>query len=128
MGWSAFRKTGLTFHNPAYSFKGYTLLAPIRGDFAVLLDMAGQVVHRWRLPEFHLFQVRLLPDGNLLALCTDAALPPAPQIPFDQPQPPFADHIRRLGGGATHLKELTWDGALAWEYQNKAMHHDFVRQ
>jgi hypothetical protein len=128
VGWSAYRKTGLTFHSRAQSFKGYTLLAPIRSDFAVLLDMDGHVVHRWHVPEFRVFQVRLLAGGNLLTLCTDATLAPAPPIPFDQPQPAFDGHIRRLGGSATHLKELSWDGALEWEYRNPAIHHDFVRK
>jgi hypothetical protein len=122
------RKTGLTFHSPAQSFKGYTLLTPIAGDFSVLLDMDGCVVHRWSMPGFRVFQSRLLSTGNLLALCADASLPPAPQTTFDQPPPPFDQHIRRLGGSATHLRELDWDGTLKWEYRNHAIHHDFVRQ
>lgn len=128
MGWSLFRKTGLTFHSAAQSFKGVTLVTPIGGDFAVLLDMDGRVVHRWRKPGFRLFQTRLLSGGTLLALCADASLPPAPQVPFDQPPPPFAEHIRRLGGHATHLLELDWDSGIVWEYHNRAIHHDFVRQ
>jgi hypothetical protein len=128
MGWSAQRKTGLTFHSPAGSYKGYTLLAPIAGDSVFLLDMDGRIVHRWRLPGYRLMQARLLPTGNLLALCTDASLPAPAQIPFDQPQPPFAQHIRRLGGGSTDLRELDWDGEVVWSYHNEAIHHDFVRQ
>jgi hypothetical protein len=128
MGWSAHREIGLTCHSPAHSFKGYTLVAPIGVDFVVLLDMDGRIVHRWRLPGYRVFQARLLPTGNLLVLCTDASLPPPPQIPFDQPPPPFAQHVRRLGGGMTDLRELDWEGGLVWEYRNQAMHHDAVRQ
>lgn len=127
MGWSLFRKTGLTFHSPAQSFKGYTLVTPIAADFCVLLDMDGRVVHRWSLPGFRVFNARLQPQGTLLALCSDASLPPPPQTPFDQPPPPFDQHIRRLGGSATHLRELDWDGKLVWQYLNSAIHHDFVR-
>jgi arylsulfotransferase ASST len=127
MGWSLFRKAGLTFHSPAQSFKGYTLVAPIAADFAVLLDMDGRVVHRWVISGFRIFHARLLPTGKLLALCADASLPPAPQVPFDQPPPPFAEHIRRLGGAATHLKEIDHDANLTWEYANSTLHHDFVR-
>ncbi|MGH2586272.1 MAG: aryl-sulfate sulfotransferase [Dehalococcoidia bacterium] len=127
MGWSVQRATGLTVHHPARSFKGYTLLAPLAGDAAYLLDMGGRVVHRWRVPGFRLFGARLLPGGTLLVLCADAALPPPPQVPFDQPPPPFAQHVRRLGGNATHLRELDWDGTVLWEYRNEALHHDFVR-
>ena len=32
MGWSPFRKTGLTFHMPSASVKGYTLVTPMGGD------------------------------------------------------------------------------------------------
>ena len=37
MGWSAHQKTGLTYHQPALSFKGYTLFAPLQGE-AVYLE------------------------------------------------------------------------------------------
>ena len=127
MGWSQFRKTGLTFHSPGQSFKGYTLVAPLAGDFAVLLDMDGRVVHRWVIKGFRMFQARLLPSGRLLVLCADASLPPPPQATFDQPPPPFAQHVRRLGGNATHLKEVDHESNLTWEYANSAIHHDFVR-
>jgi Arylsulfotransferase (ASST) len=60
-------------------------------------------------------------------LCADATLPPPPQVAYDQPPPPFAEHIRRLGGAATHLREVDWDGKLVWQYRNATIHHDFVR-
>ena len=128
MGWSQFRATGLTFHSPALSFKGYTLVTPMGADFSVLLDMRGRVVHRWAMPGYRTFHARLLPNGNLLAMTTDASLPPASPVPFDQPPPPFAQHIRRLGGNATHLRELDWSGTSCWEYHNESIHHDFVRE
>lgn len=128
MGWSQFRKTGLTFHSPTQSFKGYTLVTPIGGDFSVLLDMEGRIAHRWSLPGFRVFNARLGPHGTLLALCSDASLPPAPQTPFNEPPPPFDQHIRRLGGSATHLREVDWDGKLVWQYLNPAIHHDFARE
>jgi len=128
VGWSQFRKTGLTFSSPAQSFKGFTLVTPIGADFSVLLDLNGRVVQRWSLPGFRVFQARLLPRGTLLALCSDASLPPPPQAPFDQPPPPFEQHIRRLGGAATHLREVDWDGKLVWQYLNPAIHHDFARE
>jgi hypothetical protein len=130
VGWSQFRKTGLTFHSPAHSFKGYTLVTPIAADFSVLLDMDGNVVQRWSMPGFRVFNARLLPHGTLLALCADAdkTLPPPPQTTFDQPPPPFDQHIRRLGGAATHLRELDWHGKLTWQYLNPTIHHDFARE
>src|SRR2546423_297288 len=81
--------------------------------------VGGRIVHRWRLPGYRVFQARLLPTVNLLLLSPDPTRPPPPQIPFDQPPPPFAQHIRRLGGGATDLREIDWDGGLVWEYHNE---------
>src|ERR671939_556762 len=103
MGWSPFRATGLTHHHAAQSFKGYTLVTPIRGDASYLLDMDGPIVHRWRFQGIYAWYGRLQPDGRLLIGGIDATLPPPAPVPFDQPPPPFAQHVRRLGGGFTHL-------------------------
>jgi hypothetical protein len=127
MGWSVKRATGLTHHDRALSFKGYTLLAPVGGDSVYLLDMDGRIVHRWRLVGFRVFCPKLLPDGRLSALCTDTSLPPPPQVPFDQPPPPFAQQVRRIGGNASHVLDVAWDGKVLWQYRNEAIHHDFVR-
>lgn len=127
MGWSPFRPTGLTHHHPAQSVKGYTLITPIRGDGTYLLDMDGRIVHRWRFAGVRAWYGRLEADGRLLMAGVDASLPPAPRTPFDQPPPPFAEHIRRVGGHFTHLLEVDWDGNVLWQYRNDAMHHDFVR-
>jgi hypothetical protein len=128
VGWSAHRSTGLTYHQPALSFKGYTLLAPVGGDSAYLLDMDGRIVHRWRPQGFRPFMVRLLVNGRLLVLGSDASLPPpAPPPDFDQPPSPFAERTRRMGGAATHVLEVEWDGTVSWSYRNEAIHHDCQR-
>jgi hypothetical protein len=127
MGWSAYRATGLTHHQPTQTFKGYTLVTPAGGDSSYLLDMDGRIVHRWRFAAVRPFYSRLLPNGNLLTLGVDLSLPPPVQVPFDQPPPPFSQHVRRLGGGGRNLQERDWDGNVVWEYQNEAIHHDFVR-
>jgi hypothetical protein len=117
----------LTVHTPARSFKGYTLVTPLGGETTLLLDMAGRIVQRWRQPGFRVFHAYLLSTGNLLALCTDIALGPPPDTPYDQPPPPPERHVRRLGGNASHIRELDWDGRLVWEYRNEKLHHDFLR-
>ena len=66
MGWSAYRKTGLTYHNPNKSFKGFTLLSPPGSASAVLINMAGQVVKRWHFSDFRPGFGKLLPSGNLM--------------------------------------------------------------
>ena len=125
MGWSQFRNVGLTHHEPLKSVKGYTLVAPLSGDSAYLVNMDGLVVQRWRSEGFRVFKAQLQPDGHLLMLCNDASLP------TPNPQPgevlPYEQNIRRIGGASTHLFEVDWDGNVVWEYRNQAMHHDFVR-
>jgi outer membrane protein assembly factor BamB len=125
MGWSPFRQTGLTHYAPAECSKGYTLVTPLGGDSTYLLDMAGRIVHRWRFEAVRSNYARLLENGRLLALAVDASLPPRPGPPIEAQS--FEQAIRRLGANATHLVELDWDSNLVWQYENPAIHHDFVR-
>jgi hypothetical protein len=125
MGWSAFRRTGLTYHDAAKSVKGYTIVTPNGTSATYLVDMSGQVAHVWRYPGHNGFNGCLLPTGNLLLLATDSSIKP-PEMP-ERAAPPFDATIRRIGGAATHLLELDWDGNVVWQYENHSMHHDFVR-
>ena len=127
MGWSPFRRTGLTFANPSKTAKGYTLITPIRGDGVYLIDMQGRIVHRWRLEQLRPWYALLLPSGRLLVAALDPSLPRPPASRFDQSPLPFDQRIRRFGGQYTHLLELGWDGEVLWQYHNPHMHHDFVR-
>ena len=125
MGWSPFRKTGLTHHTPAQTVKGYTLVTPVNGDSTYLIDMAGRIVQRWHFSDLRVFYGRLLPTGNLLVLGTDSSMA-RPEIPAGT-TPRFEVNIQRLGGSATPLRELDWEGNVVWEHANPAIHHDFVR-
>jgi hypothetical protein len=125
MGWSPFRKTGLTHYEPAASVKGYTLVTPLQGDASYLIDMQGQVAHRWHYPHVRTFYSQLLPTGNLMVMGSERAVPPPVVEPGSVP--PFEIGIRRIGGNATHLWELDWDGNVVWQYYNPTIHHDFVR-
>jgi hypothetical protein len=127
MGWSPFRKTGLSFHLPSASFKGYTLVTPMGSDASYLLDMHGKIVHHWRLTGLRqAIYAQLLPNGRLLALATDASTPVPPPLP-PHDIPPFDHHVRRIGGNANRLVEYDWDGNAVWRYENEYIHHDFVR-
>lgn len=85
MGWSANRPTGLTFHRAGLSTKGYTLVTPSSDNVAYLIDMDGQVVHRWQFDSINPGYGRLLKNGNLLMSGSDPALPDPPE---DEPTKP----------------------------------------
>lgn len=125
MGWSPFRKTGLTHHLASASVKGYTLVTPGGGDSAYLIDMAGRIVHRWRFPDVRPGYGRLLRNGNLLLRVVDPSAAPPDVRPGAVPT--FEQNVRRLGGNATGLLEVDWEGKVVWNYDNIAIHHDFYR-
>jgi Arylsulfotransferase (ASST) len=98
MGWSH-RPTGLIYYDPARAYRGYTLFSPNSGDDAYLIDMEGAFVHRWHTDQGISYGY-LLPDGHLLC--------------------------RNRGGfqglpGSDGIQELSWEGALVWEYRNPAL-------
>ena len=127
MGWSVNRATGLTFHRPDRSTKGYTLLTPHGDSCAYLIDLEGRVVHRWTFTHIKPGYGRLLANGNLLMTGADVNLPKPPKDEPTKAPPPFEQHITRFGGYHTTLCEVDWDGNVVWEYVNRAQHHDFCR-
>lgn len=128
MGYSAYRRTGLTHHHPQRSFKGYTVIAPQGGDSAYVLDMGGRIVHRWRFTDLKPFNARLLDNGNLAVLGTETKFgPQGPRVPGAALPADLNERVRGFGGNASVLREVDWDGDTVWEYQNETIHHDFVR-
>jgi hypothetical protein len=125
VGWSPYRQTGLTHHRPSASVKGYTLVTPFNGNASYLLDMDGAIVQAWHFPELRPFYSRLLPNGNLLTIGTDTALPAPNLTPGTIPS--FEENVRRLGGSGSHLVESDWAGNRVWQYAQVGVHHDFVR-
>src|SRR5262249_36280370 len=98
VGWSINRPTGLTFHRPGLSTKGYTLLTPHGDTCCYLIDIAGCVVHRWKFSHILPGYGRLLDNGNLLMTGSDVTLPEPPPDEPTKPPPPFERHVTRLGG------------------------------
>ena len=127
MGWSVARKTGLTYHRPQLSVKGFTIVSPLAGDSSYLIDMGGRIVHRWRFEGVTPQYGQILPNGNLLVLGKEQRFGRRPpDNPLDPP-PPLNQHVRRLGGDCTIIQEYDWDGNLMWEYKNELIHHDLAR-
>ncbi len=111
MAWIRNRPLGLVYHDPELSFAGYTLFCSVRGHHATLLDLQGQVVHRWRHDE-GIQHALMLESGNLLI----QTLPPED-----------AGGAEKIGGSAGALLELDWESKVVWEYRDVMMHHDYRR-
>ncbi len=118
-----YTKTVSIFHTPAIRnydkiSPGYTLIAPYnnvlnadpnnRGT-VYLLDLFGRPVHTWSTVRQPL-SAQLTRDGHLVVAMESKSY--SKQYP---------------GGGNTGtIQELDWDGNVLWNYDDDAMHHDFI--
>jgi hypothetical protein len=96
------------------AFEGYTLISPLGAGFALLLDMEGEIAHRWEA-DCSPGSLYLLDSGNLLFLGHRET-----SSRFQGPG---------VGGGV--LQEITWEGEVVWEHvlsdDSRLMHHDVER-
>jgi hypothetical protein len=114
--WRRTRKLGLTGHDRARSYGGYTLYTPMYGDGSVyLLDMEGETVHTWRMPHRPGDYGYILPNGNLFFLGQ------TPEAPEDN----MFLGWQLFSGGV--MLEVDWDGNVVWEHRDPAHHHDARR-
>ena len=103
------RQTGLTLHKPEKAYQGYTLFSPMEGSNAYLIDMQGNIVHRWQMERRPGDYGYLLENGNLLISGRTGKGP----VTF--------------GGRSGVIVELDWDGNKVWEFAEDTLHHDFCR-
>ncbi|MBW2271298.1 MAG: sulfatase-like hydrolase/transferase [Deltaproteobacteria bacterium] len=107
--------TGTIVYDEGESFGGYTLFSPIGARASYLINMQGEVVHRWDLPEgMSVFkQVYLLDNGHLL-----------------RGVKPTERGLDKEGPGGT-LQEVDWQGNVVWEYESPdrytRLREDYVR-
>ena len=112
MGWSIHHPKGLIHHTPAACYRGYTLFSVTHGGKdAYLIDMEGNVVHRWHLEEGIPYAC-LLDNGNLLCRIG---------------RPKDAGGVETLGASSAGVLELDWDSNIVWAYRDPMLHHDFER-
>ena len=118
MAYEAFQgPTELIQYDPAKAYTGYTLFSPFRGKNSYLIDMYGNVVHRWPYPkssstpgteaiEKH---ARLLEDGTLLR--------------------GVIDRVNQGGMSGGFYQLVDWDGEVIWQHDEErpgyTPHHDF---
>lgn len=95
---------------PSEAFEGYTLFSPLRSKDTFLIDMQGEVVHKWSA-EFKGTSVYLLEDGSILRST-------------QQNHPETFE----AGGQGGRLQRIAWDGELLWDYvfatKDHLQHHD----
>ncbi len=103
-------RKGVTVHDPESCWEGYTLFCESYEDPALapdgrgkinLIDMEGEIVHRWSVETALQSFCRLLPNGNLLCPTRDRSL------------------IRRAG-----LRELDPESNILWHYHCR-IDHDY---
>lgn len=119
MGWSQHHPVGLIYEDVNQVYSGYTLIVTNSGlgagadgnKYASLIDMSGQICHRWQSDE-GISYGQILPNGHLLMRTW------APQQGIDG---------EPMAGSSTAILELDWDSNVVWEYRNNALHHDFIR-
>jgi hypothetical protein len=103
------RGTGLRGLDPARASPGFTLFSPMDGDGIVyLIDLAGNVVHTWKMP---------YPPGLYGYLTEKGTLFYNGKIPNDS----FLGQSAWKGGVAL---EADWNGRVLWEVRHPNHHHD----
>jgi hypothetical protein len=106
--------TGVLKYNAEKSCGGYTLFSPmVNCKTTYLIDIEGNVVHKWDTQYAPGAYGMLLPNGNLLrgGVVDDAPC--------------------SIGGTGGIVQEIDWDGNVVWEYKLAAateiQHHCFSR-
>jgi len=96
----------VTINNPDATYGGFTLF-PATGTAQVhLLDIEGNIVNTWPVDAN---RARLLPNGNLLVV----------HMSFWGRRVPEWRELRKI------IREYTWEGEIAWEYEAEdVVHHD----
>lgn len=109
-------RLGLTALDAERACPGYVLYTPVFGGGEPrLIDIRGNVVHKWQMPYPPAFYGYLLPNGNLFY--------GGKTKEFDRELPfPFWKVLR---GGA--MIETDWHGNVVWEHLDPMHHHDARR-
>ncbi|MBW2031670.1 MAG: hypothetical protein JRJ31_21665, partial [Deltaproteobacteria bacterium] len=106
--------TGVLKYNKAKAFNGYTVISPMTNcKTTYLIDMEGNLVHKWETDYLPGLYAILLENGNLLR---GGRLKGAPC---------------GIGGTSGIVQEIDWDGNVVWEYKmmtpTEVQHHTFWR-
>ena len=98
-------QAGLHRNDPG-AFAGYTLFGA-QASPVLLIDNAGHMVHRWRMPEYSDPTASLLPNGHLMTILKGTGTACG----------------LRFGGDVAWLGP---DGEVTWRYAPGCVHHDHL--
>jgi hypothetical protein len=106
------RTVGLLLRDSARTAAGYTVFSPMAVYDAYMIDINGDLIHKWTSTRLGSGTSHLLPNGNLLRGCL------ADSNPF-YPQP----------GTCGMVEEIDWNDSVVWSYtyfnDTLSTHHDF---
>lgn len=105
-------KNSIASENSSEPWDGYTLFAPRLATTTYLIDINGEIVHRWKSDYIQCLSVYLLENGNLVRNC----------LPGSNPT------FRLTGGINGRVEIFNWNGSLVWEFEyftnQYCLHHD----
>ncbi len=104
----------VTVYKKGKAYEGYTLVSSYTSTDLWLIDMEGNYVHRWMMPDTPRNHGIFLPNGNLLYAVAQPMQEDNPDLP-------------RQWGLSAGLIEVDWDGDLVWKYVDILQHHSFYR-
>ncbi len=110
MGYARTKLVGVTANMKFKASNGYTLISPLGAKESWLIDMEGQLAHKWQMPYTPALYGELLHNGNLL----------------------YAGHVEDgpladLEGSGGEIVEVDWEGNVVWNYKDLYLHHCFYR-
>jgi len=101
---------GCTVNKINKAYNGYTLFSALGSKKVKLIDMWGNVLHKWCMDYTPALYGELLANGNLLY---------AGRVE----EGPLTD----LEGAGGIIQEKDWEGNIVWEYKDRYLHHGFHR-
>lgn len=102
---------GLTVYYPEEAYKGYTIWTSLAGDGTVnLMDMRGNIVHKWKTRIEPGMYGKLLPGGNMLY--------------SGRTTRGYGSGRYKMSGKGGMLIEYDWDGRTETRITNHDAHHD----
>lgn len=113
--------TGTTIYKPELAWNGYTVLSPLAGNAALVIDMNGNIVKRWDgYVNSAGGPVRVLPGGGVMAA---AGARPPHQESLELVQRDFDGQVVWRFDRSEQIE--TRDGKTVWSARQ---HHDWQRE